>query len=64
MELTKLALEHVKDERLKWTEQSCVGATAHDSHKQAALRDGIIAGLGFVLALGVQDDDSSAESES
>ena len=60
--LTKLALEHVKAERQNWIEQSCVGSTACDSHKQAALRDGIIAGLGFVLALGVTDD-SSSESE-
>ena len=64
MELTKLALEHVKAERQSWIEQSCVGATSNDSHKQAALRDGIIAGLGFVLALGVTDDDASTEGES
>ena len=62
-ELTRRVLDLVKDERLKWTEQSCVGRQASDSHRLAAFRDGVIAGLGFVLDLGVEDDTSSGKSQ-
>lgn len=61
-ELTKRALQLVKDERTKWTEQSCVGQRASDSHRLASFRDGVIAGLGFVLDLGVADDVSTTKA--
>lgn len=61
-ELTRRVLSLVKDERTKWTEQSCVGRQAADSHRLASFRDGVIAGLGFVLDLGVQDDVSTTKA--
>ena len=60
MELTQRVFRLVKDERLLWTERSCVGNQACDSHRLAAFRDGIIAGLGFILDLGVQEDDGAS----
>ncbi len=53
--LTQRVISMVREERKRWTEQSCVGALADDSHRLACFRDGVIAGLGFILDLGVDD---------
>lgn len=59
LELTRRVMLLVKEERSDWTEKSCMSFTsAEESHRLAALRDGVIAGLRFILDLGVDEDDT------
>ena len=57
-DLTGRIMALVREERQNWVEQSCVGRQASDSHRLASFRDGVIAGLGFVLDLGKEDEEA------
>lgn len=61
MELTKRAYELIKEALSEWDRENTLEATADDSHRRSAQRDGARSALTFILGLGVNDDSDGHE---
>ncbi len=63
MELTQRVYVLIKEALETWSNETCLGATADDSHRLAAQRDGARSALSFILGLGVEDDADAHANE-